>query len=160
MITKTDSRGIQNGKELVRLAFKSTDNKPTTGIMNGSTAIEVNTGKKYVFDEESGDWTEIASSGGGGGGGGSSDLTTAEVTISGLNNSETLEIYAVHERDGMSVISAIGNGTSQVILYKGSQTGFTAYEASAIEITGNASKEDVGEGTLITITGDCTITIS
>ena len=73
MVTKTNSRGIQNGKELVQLAFKSTDSKPTTGIMNGSTGIEVNTGKKYVFDEESGEWTEIASSGGGGGGGGSSN---------------------------------------------------------------------------------------
>ena len=53
----------------------STDVKPTTGIANGSTCIEMNTGKKYMFNEDSGEWVEVPSSGGGGGGGGGDSIT-------------------------------------------------------------------------------------
>lgn len=35
----------------------STDDKPTKGC-TGSLFIEVDTGKAYFFDEESGDWIE------------------------------------------------------------------------------------------------------
>ena len=59
----------------------STDTKPTTGIANGSVCIEMNTGKKFMFDEASGELVEVPSSGGGGGGG--SDFSTAEVTVNG-----------------------------------------------------------------------------
>lgn len=111
MITKTDSRGVQNGKELVRLAFKSTDNKPTTGIMNGSTGIEVNTGKKYVFDEESGEWTEIASSGGGGGGGGSwQTVFEGSVTTVEEDGNVSGDIRGLSSLSGNS-IKATFNGT-------------------------------------------------
>ncbi len=59
MITKINIKATQNGKELVDLALKSTDAKPTTGVMNGSFAVEVNTGKLFVFDEDASKWTEI-----------------------------------------------------------------------------------------------------
>ena len=31
---------------------KSTDTKPTDGLLTGSTFYEINTGKTYMFDEE------------------------------------------------------------------------------------------------------------
>lgn len=156
MITKTDSRGVQNGKELVRLAFKSTDNKPTTGIMNGSTGIEVNTGKKYVFDEESGEWTEIASSGGGGGGGGSSDFSTAEVTLS-AEGVGALQIACISD-DELHQSVAFFIESFEAILYKGSQVCDTSEIEGTITVSGDAVYDS--EEQTITITGDCTITIS
>lgn len=41
----------------------STDDKPTTGIHNGSSLIEIDTGKGYLFDEASATWNELPSGG-------------------------------------------------------------------------------------------------
>lgn len=59
MITIMETKKIFNNKQLVDIACLSTDTKPTTGIMNGSMLIEVNTGKLYVFDESASAWNEI-----------------------------------------------------------------------------------------------------
>lgn len=37
-------------------AGKSTDTKPTDGVMTGSSFREVNTGKSYVYEEEEQVW--------------------------------------------------------------------------------------------------------
>ena len=37
----------------------STDAKPTSGVPNGSTCIEIDTGKGYLYDAEGGQWHEI-----------------------------------------------------------------------------------------------------
>lgn len=37
----------------------STDSKPTEGVINGASFIEIDTGKLYFFDEEGGIWTEF-----------------------------------------------------------------------------------------------------
>lgn len=37
----------------------STDEKPTENIATGSSFIEVDTGKVYMYDEESGTWYEF-----------------------------------------------------------------------------------------------------
>ena len=37
----------------------STDTKPTAGVPNGSTCIEIDTGKGYLYDAEGGEWYEI-----------------------------------------------------------------------------------------------------
>ena len=39
----------------------STDDKPTAGYATGSVFIEVNTGKAYLYDEESETWNEVGS---------------------------------------------------------------------------------------------------
>lgn len=51
----------------------STDTKPTNGIANGSKLYEMDTGKKYMFDEENSTWIQVSTGEGGGGssGGGS-----------------------------------------------------------------------------------------
>ncbi len=36
----------------------STDTKPTSGIKNGSTCIEIDTGKGFLFNATSGSWVE------------------------------------------------------------------------------------------------------
>lgn len=37
----------------------STDEKPTENIKNGSTLIEMDTGKGYLFDADAGAWRQI-----------------------------------------------------------------------------------------------------
>ena len=37
----------------------STDTKPTEGIHNGSTLLEMDTGKMYMFDKDNETWREI-----------------------------------------------------------------------------------------------------
>lgn len=56
------------GEDLVycELALNSRDSKPTTvggdKLVNGSMAIETDTGKLFVFDEDDQSWTEIGGS--------------------------------------------------------------------------------------------------
>lgn len=37
----------------------STDNKPIDGIANGSTCIEIDTGKMFVYDKNANTWHEL-----------------------------------------------------------------------------------------------------
>ena len=47
-------------KKYVELFGKSTDSKPTTGIVTGSKFTEVDTGDEYLFDETGdGTWTKV-----------------------------------------------------------------------------------------------------
>lgn len=46
-------------KALVEIYCLSTDAKPTTGIANGSTCVEINTGKVYLFNEAGSAWVEV-----------------------------------------------------------------------------------------------------
>ena len=55
-----------DNKEYVEIACLSTDSKPTTGIITGSVIYEVDTGKRYEFNEVAGEWVEQPASGGGG----------------------------------------------------------------------------------------------
>lgn len=46
-------------------AGSSDETKPTKNVRNGSQFIETDTGKKYMFDEETGEWCEQPTGGGG-----------------------------------------------------------------------------------------------
>ncbi len=39
----------------------STDTKPTTGLITGSSFMEVDTGAVYLFDEVASEWKELGS---------------------------------------------------------------------------------------------------
>ena len=49
--------GASTTEYLIEIACKSTDTKPTTNIVSGSLALEVDTGKVCAFDGEN--WAEI-----------------------------------------------------------------------------------------------------
>lgn len=49
-----------NGDVLIEAACLSTDAKPTDGIANGSTCIEMDTGKIFMFNEAGSAWVELA----------------------------------------------------------------------------------------------------
>ena len=49
-----------NGNILIEAACLSTDTKPTTGIANGSTCIEMDTGKIFMFNEAGSAWVELS----------------------------------------------------------------------------------------------------
>ena len=108
-----------------------------------------------------------------GGGGGSSDFSTAEVTIIGGENIPDgckFMMPLLMDDDGYIYIDggdAIYQGTISytAVLYQG-YTSFNTFVASngaittgnfTISVTGNAS---VMSGNFVSITGDCTITIS
>ncbi len=44
---------------IANLFGTSSDSKPTTGYANGSTFVEVNTGKLFLFNETAGTWVEV-----------------------------------------------------------------------------------------------------
>lgn len=46
-------------KHYVEIAGDSNDSKPTTGIIGGSLFMETDTGKVYIFDENTSTWTEF-----------------------------------------------------------------------------------------------------
>ena len=56
MVTNNKTIYAGDNKVLAEAAGLSTDAKPTTGIANGSTFIEMDTSTLYFFDEEAGTW--------------------------------------------------------------------------------------------------------
>ena len=58
----------------------SSDEKPVGGIKNGSTLVEIDTGKRYLFDATNASWNEVQQ---GGGEGGSYVLPTMSATTKG-----------------------------------------------------------------------------
>lgn len=51
-------------KEYLEINCLSTDTKPTDGMITGSKLVEIDTGKRFLFDEVSEDWYEQPASGG------------------------------------------------------------------------------------------------
>lgn len=47
------------GQQPYDIRCLSTDTKPTANIPNGSTCIEIDTGKVYMYDIDSDTWNEI-----------------------------------------------------------------------------------------------------
>ena len=58
MYKKNDISNIMNGEREIELRGLSTDDKPTT-VENGTTFIEIDTGKVYIFDKENTQWKEV-----------------------------------------------------------------------------------------------------
>ena len=55
---ETDADGNITVKALVTVYCLSTDSKPTN-VANGSTCIEINTGKAFLFNEGGSAWVEV-----------------------------------------------------------------------------------------------------
>lgn len=53
------NRQSMYGKTYNDVRCLSTDPKPTDKIKNGSTLIEIDTGRKYLFDGSTSSWVEI-----------------------------------------------------------------------------------------------------
>lgn len=89
----------------------------------------------------------------GGGGGGSSDFSTATVTVANSAGSQFLLSHLLPFGDGsFPAVDATGN--IQAILYNGSAIGLIL--GGTVTIEGSATYS----APLLTVTGDCTITIS
>lgn len=46
-------------KFIAELFGTSNDDKPTSGYCNGTTFLEVDTGKIYLFNEDTSSWVEV-----------------------------------------------------------------------------------------------------
>lgn len=86
----------QETRYLVRFAAKSEDTKPVDWydsvgyISNGSTLVEVDTGKHYMYDQAEQEWIQLGAPSGGGGneGGDSGDIITPEDADEIFDNAE------------------------------------------------------------------------
>ena len=60
MIRVIDAHDVKTGEVKYFEYFgTSADTKPTEGVATGSIFFEVNTGKCYMFNEDSGTWVEV-----------------------------------------------------------------------------------------------------
>ena len=55
----TTYRHVVYDKHVLDIRGLSTDNKPTVNIPNGSTFIEMDSGKIYFYDADSNEWKEF-----------------------------------------------------------------------------------------------------
>ena len=122
--------GIVMSRAVMTLAGLSSDEKPTgtyngTLIANGSSYIEINTGKTYLYDEESSLWSAQAG-GAGNGSSASMDLSAAldAAIASQVNNARVISLTETQLASG-SVIEAVG-----VPEYVGDVTQYAAYGIS------------------------------
>lgn len=90
----------------------------------------------------------------GGGGGGSSDFSTATVTVSNSAGSQFLLSHIMPLGEGSFPSVDFVTGNIQAILYKGSAMGLIL--GGTVTIEGSATYS----APFLTVTGDCTITIS
>lgn len=92
----------------------------------------------------------------GGGGGGSSDFSTATVTFTNSAGAQFMLPCIIHMPGGESSASSIdaAEGEVQAILYKGNAMGVIL--GGTVTVTGSATYR----APVLTVTGDCTITIS
>lgn len=56
MVRELVYKGFDSDQRYVQYAGLSTDTKPVDGLVTGSTFIEVDTGKVFIFDEVSVTW--------------------------------------------------------------------------------------------------------
>lgn len=96
-----------------------------------------------------------------GGGGGSSDFSTAEVTV--ICNAESASIdsgwWIVNNMPKSFVNIDEGTTNLEIVLYKGDNG--CAVSGGSVSVSGDATATPTPFGTVdVTITGDCTITIS
>lgn len=173
MIRSKRVNGYSDNAVLSEFYGLSTDTKPTENVATGSVFTEVDTGKTFLYDEESEDWTEVES-GSGGGGGGDSDFSTAEVTIKFIKNSQGGTHWPLY----MSLINIDENKmytdvtippeseyTFNCVLYKGEQDSVIFLEKGPVTpmidlpvVTGGVSF-DIETGAF-DITGDGSITLT
>ena len=59
MVRITNETTYPANKRYIEAFGLSTDSKPTTGIITGSTFVEVYTAKVYLFNESASAWVEV-----------------------------------------------------------------------------------------------------
>lgn len=59
MVRITNETTYPANKRYIEAFGLSTDSKPTTGLITGSTFVEVDTAKVYLFNESASAWVEV-----------------------------------------------------------------------------------------------------
>ena len=155
--------GIVMSRAVMTLAGLSSDEKPTgtyngTLIANGSSYIEINTGKTYLYDEESSLWSAQAG-GAGNGSSASMDLSAAldGAIASQVHNARVISLTGTQLASG-SVIEAVGIPTyvsdvTQYAPYGITETGWYIF-ARVLTKSGEAIEAGVtvegADGSIIT----------
>ena len=177
MIRTLERKAFTGELLLCKFAGNSGDSKPTTGIVTGSSFLEVDTGIEYLFDEVSGGWIAQNT------GNGKTSIAGATVTLGSAVSYDGTE-----KTQGISSVK-IGNTTLTVdtdytvegnkatepgtytmrIKGVGSYAGYVDKEWTLAKGTGSVTADpdslslteggDAGTSTL-TVTGDGAVTVS
>lgn len=176
MIRTLERKVFTPDKLLCKFAGNSSDSKPTAGIVTGSSFLEVDTAKEYLFDEDIQEWFPVNS------GNGRTSLAGATVTLgsslsyTGSELTQTVSTVKI----GSTTLTAdtdykvINNKATEMGTYTltvvgvGSYTGHEDKEFTIGKGTGSVSASpssltltaegDEGTSTL-TVTGDGEITV-
>lgn len=176
MIRTLERRGYAEGLMLCKFAGNSSDSKPVNGLVTGSTFIEVDTGKEYLFDEFTGEWNATGS------GNGRTSIEGATITLgsslayTGSELTQTVSTVKI----GNTTLTAdtdykiVNNKATELGTYTlsvvgvGSYTGHEEKEFTISQGTGSVSASPASltltaegdEGTsALTVTGDGEITV-
>lgn len=120
----------------------STDTKPTGAVLNGREFKEMDTGKKYLFDAENGEWLEQPEEGGGGGGGSGGVLALHVNTQTGALDKTWQEIY-----------DQINAGTICVVFQPLSYDGITGLESLMVTSVEDQTQVEWGNGYAVICSG-------
>ena len=176
MIRTLERKVFTPDKLLCKFAGNTSDTKPTAGIVTGSSFLEVDTAKEYLFDEDTQEWFSVNS------GNGRTSLAGATVTLgsalayTGSELTQTVSTVKI----GATTLTAdtdykvINNKATEMGTYTltvvgvGSYTGHEDKEFTIGQGTGSVSASpssltltaegDEGTSTL-TVTGDGEITV-
>lgn len=176
MIRTLERKVFTPDKLLCKFAGNTSDTKPTAGIVTGSSFLEVDTAKEYLFDEDIQEWFSVNS------GNGRTSLAGATVTLgsalayTGSELTQTVSTVKI----GSTTLTAdtdykvINNKATEMGTYTltvvgvGSYTGHEDKEFTIGKGTGSVSASpssltltaegDEGTSTL-TVTGDGEITV-
>lgn len=116
----------------------STDTKPTGAVLNGREFKEMDTGKKYLFDAENGEWLEQPEEGGGGGGGSSTLSGLTDVDISNPSDGQTLVFNSASgkwENGGNMPTPSASNVGGALSVIKTKHTGATIAPSQTVTLT-------------------------
>lgn len=121
----------------------STDTKPTGAVLNGREFREMDTGKKYLFDAENGEWLEQPEEGGGGGGGSSTLSGLTDVDISNPSDGQTLVYNATSGKweNGAGGGGALIIEVTEVTAYDDDPEGEDPFMIGNVSVTLNQFQE-------------------
>lgn len=139
MITLNFMEENKYKKKFMKFIGLSTDTKPTFSfddllIRNGSRLWQMDTNKKYIYDEQNLSWYEISSSSGSGGGGGSADSNIIMLEAESSQTTQATGEISLHveiQATVREIKQYLENG--KLVFYKGSYSDLSSKPETPIE---------------------------
>lgn len=143
MIRTLERKAYAGNLLYCRFAGDSSDSKPITGIVTGSTFLEVDTGKEYLYDEAAVEWVATGS------GNGRTSIAGATVTLGSALSYTGEELTQTVSSVKLGATTLVADTDYKVINNKATEMG--DYTLTVVGIGSYTGHEDkaftVGKGT-------------